>query len=156
MLTNDETHRLAAALNALRPDWPVKSLVTFIDANLRPRTYRETAVALTWVASDPQTETPKRVLENGPWWNATRAQAGTVSVIPTRCPEHRQHRAASCPECAATPVGDPVTGAATVRGALRAAPKYVPPAVKAAEEAKRRYHTTAQRLHDERREARNG
>lgn len=138
MIDHDGTHRLAAMANALRPDWPVKSLVTFIGANLQQRTYREAAIALAWVACDPVTETPKRLLEAGPWWSATRAQAATVSVIPTRCGEHPTRRALDCPECAETASADPTEGAAAVRAALREAPRYVDPAVIAARQAEHR------------------
>lgn len=71
-----EITRLAHATNELRPDWPISSLTTFITRNLSNRAYRDSAVALTWVATDvkldgtPATSTPKRVLENGPWWAA--------------------------------------------------------------------------------------
>lgn len=138
MIDHDGTHRLAAMANALRPDWPVKSLVTFIGANLQQRTYREAAIALAWVACDPVTETPKRLLEAGPWWSATRAQAATVSVIPTRCGEHPTRRALDCPECAETASADPTEGAAAVRAALREAPRYTDPAVIAARQAEHR------------------
>ena len=100
MLSRDDTHRLAAMAGALRPDWPVKSLLTFISTQLADRTYREAAVALTWVATDPETATPRRVLEAGPWWNATRAHAATVSVIPTMCADHPAQKAWRCPDCA--------------------------------------------------------
>lgn len=126
MLSHEEVHRLAAALNSLRPDWPARSIATFIDRELKARTYRETAVALAWVATDPTTETPKRVLEQGPWWLATRAQAATVSVIPTRCGEHPEHRASSCPECTQRS-GDAAAGAELARQAIRAGrARFVP------------------------------
>ena len=99
MISRDETERLAAMANAMRPDWPTKSLVTFISRELTQRTYREAAVALAWIATDPATVTPRRMLEQGPWWLASRAQAATVSVIATRCGEHPAHPAARCPEC---------------------------------------------------------
>ena len=67
-----EIDRLAAATNALRPDWPVQSLRTFITTNLAERSYRDATVALAWVATDPTSRTPKRVLEAGPWWLACR------------------------------------------------------------------------------------
>ena len=99
MISRDETERLAAMANALRPDWPLKSLTTFIVNELTRRTYREVAIALAWIATDPATDTPKRMLEAGPWWNASRAQAATVSVVVTRCGEHPEHPAARCPLC---------------------------------------------------------
>ena len=140
MISRDETERLAAMANALRPDWPVKSLTTFIVNELTRRTYREVAIALAWVATDPATDTPKRMLEAGPWWNASRAQAATVSVVVTRCGEHPEHPAARCPACEEANRGevDHDAGVAAVREALRSAAKYVEPAVKAARAAERR------------------
>jgi len=140
MISRDETERLAAMANALRPDWPLKSLTTFIVNELTRRTYREVAIALAWIATDPATDTPKRMLEAGPWWNASRAQAATVSVVVTRCPEHPEHPAARCPACEEANRGevDHDAGVAAVREALAKAPRYEPPAVKAARAAERR------------------
>jgi len=75
-----EITRLASALNALRPDWPHASLVTFITRELSGRAYRDAAVVLTWVACDPATQTPKRVLERGPWWDALAGGAGVQAT----------------------------------------------------------------------------
>ncbi len=140
MISRDETERLADMANALRPDWPLKSLTTFIVNELTRRTYREVAIALAWVATDPATDTPKRMLEAGPWWNASRAQAATVSVVVTRCGEHPEHPAARCPACEEANRGevDHQAGVAAVRAALREAPRYVEPAVKASRAAERR------------------
>ena len=140
MIDHDGTHRLAAMANALRPDWPVKSLATFIVNELTRRTYREVAIALAWVATDPATDTPKRMLEAGPWWNASRAQAATVSVVVTRCGEHPEHPAARCPACEEANRGevDHQAGVALVKAALAKAPRYVEPAVKASRAAERR------------------
>ena len=139
MISRDETERLAAMANALRPDWPLKSLTTFIVNELTRRTYREVAIALAWIATDPATDTPKRMLEAGPWWNASRAQAATVSVVVTRCPEHPEHPAARCPACdSRRGEVDHDAGVAAVRESLRSAPRYEPPAVKAARAAERR------------------
>lgn len=126
MISRDETERLAAMANALRPDWPLKSLTTFIVNELTRRTYREVAIALAWIATDPATDTPKRMLEAGPWWNASRAQAATVSVVVTRCGEHPAHPAARCPACEEANRGevDHDAGVAAVREALAKAPRY--------------------------------
>lgn len=69
-MNDNETQRIAAAINALRPDWPTQSLATLITSKLGTRTRRDVAVALTWVACDSATRSPARVLEAGPWWNA--------------------------------------------------------------------------------------
>ena len=142
MISRDETERLAAMANALRPDWPLKSLTTFIVNELTRRTYREVAIALAWIATDPATDTPKRMLEAGPWWNASRAQAATVSVVVTRCAVqgHEHLPAARCPACEEANRGevDHEAGVAAVREALAKAPRYVEPAVKASRAAERR------------------
>jgi hypothetical protein len=70
--THDERQRLAAMANALRPDWQASSLYTHLTREHAPRGYRDLAVALAWIACDPDTKTPARLLEPGPWWSATR------------------------------------------------------------------------------------
>lgn len=118
MLSQVEAHRLAAAVNQLRPDWPLASLSTWIRNHLTERAYRDAAVALTWVACDPQTSSPGRVLEAGPWWKATQATVGTVSAITHKCPEHPDQPAWSCKPCADA-IADPAEGLAKVRAALK-------------------------------------
>jgi hypothetical protein len=75
-MNDNETQRIAAAINALRPDWPTQSLATLITSKLGTRTRRDVAVALTWVACDSTSKTPARVLEAGPWWLATNVEGG--------------------------------------------------------------------------------
>jgi len=82
MIDDHDIERLAAALNQLRPDWPTTSLRTFIAKNLATRAKRDVAVALTWVACEPNTASPARVLENGPWWKA----AGVTGELTARHP----------------------------------------------------------------------
>lgn len=123
MIDHDTAERLAHMTHALRPDWPTKSLLTFIRSEMTNHTYREAAISLAWIATDPDTRTPKRVLEQGPWVNATRAEAPTVSVIPTRCGEHPTRLARDCPYCAQTETADEPTREAhleTMRTAIRA------------------------------------
>lgn len=90
-MTENEIRRLAHAVNDLRPDWPISSLTTFISNQLGKRAYRDAAVAMVWVAVDakpdgqPASETPKRVLEAGPWWTAAVVdRADTRSIAPKR------------------------------------------------------------------------
>lgn len=71
MATLHELQRLAAMGNALRPDWAVGSLLTHLQANYGTKPYRDIAVALAWIATDPDTATPARMKEAGPWWAAT-------------------------------------------------------------------------------------
>lgn len=93
-MNTNEIARLAAAVNNLRPGWPTVSLQTFIADNLAQRTYRDAAVALAYVACDPDSRTPKRVLEAGPWWQTgeVRMDVGTRIAIKDRCSKcHHLH-----------------------------------------------------------------
>lgn len=102
MPEQNEIERLAAMGNQLRPEWPVKSLRTFLTTNCAGRTYRDLAVALAWIACDPKTQTPKRLLEAGPWWAATSTERATdFSRYRMTCPEHPQEKAGHCAECIA-------------------------------------------------------
>lgn len=74
-MNQQDIQRLAAATNALRPDWPTKSLITFIANQLGSRATLDATVAMAWIAADPDTKTPARVLTSGPWWSATRPTA---------------------------------------------------------------------------------
>lgn len=108
MLTTGEIDRIAAAANALRPDWPVKSLRTLIADKLAHRTRRDVALALTWVACDSTTVTPARVLESGPWWFGF-AQEVRVPRNPKpdeECPEHIGQFQHSCSGCATENAAD--------------------------------------------------
>jgi hypothetical protein len=78
-MTKTEAERLAAAIHELRPDWPVASLVTYLAGTHAHRAYRDIAVALAYVATDPATRTPKRIEGAGPWWQ--------VAPEPNRTPE---------------------------------------------------------------------
>lgn len=68
-MNETEIHRIAQAINALRPDWPIGSLATFITSKLANRARRDVAVALAWIACESESKTPARVLEAGPWWH---------------------------------------------------------------------------------------
>lgn len=118
MLTKTEAERLAAMGNALRPDWPIASLLTYLTKH-KSRAYRDVAVALAWIATDATTKTPARLDENGPWWKATQADSPTVTVhVRPACPDHPRNQSLGCPECAAQ-VGDADAGLAAVRAAIR-------------------------------------
>lgn len=98
-MNDHETQRIAAALHAARPDWPAASIATLIRKHLADRPRRDVFVALAWVASEPNSATPARVLESGPWWKAAgvegsagkrepfdpNAVCGTCSLRRERC-----------------------------------------------------------------------
>lgn len=66
MLTRTEAERLAQAVHALRPSWPVASLMTFLQKR-KDRAYLDLALELTFVALDPDTKSPARIDVDGPW-----------------------------------------------------------------------------------------
>lgn len=80
----NEIQRLAAMTNALRPDWAIKSLRTFIERNLSGRAYPDCAIALAWVATHTKTDTPRLVLEAGAWWRAASTDNSTAPRPPRR------------------------------------------------------------------------
>ncbi len=106
MMDEWEAERIAAAINALRPDWPRKSIQTLILTKLGHHTRRDICVALAWVACEPNTSTPARVIEAGPWWKAALAESGESRGWrpPKRdqeCRDHAGEHVDSCRMCAA-------------------------------------------------------
>jgi hypothetical protein len=114
MIEKTDAERIAAAVNNLRPDWPIGSLMTLLgNQKIRYRPYRDIAVALTWCAVDSNTRTPGRVLEDGPWWQA----AATNLSKPAHSGTPRNHEmckvdghsgwAGNCPQCRADRLAQP-------------------------------------------------
>lgn len=109
-----EAERIAAAINVLRPDWPTRSLITLLGRpQLASRPRRDVLVALAWVAAEPNTANPGRVLEAGPWWKAAAAGEPTASTrypakagSPDECRTHPGEWANTCRACA----GDRLAG----------------------------------------------
>lgn len=66
MLTRNEGERLARSINALRPDWPMPSLLTFIEKHAH-MPLLDLTLQLTYVACDEKSKTPARMDSHGPW-----------------------------------------------------------------------------------------
>lgn len=66
MLTRTEAERLAASIHAIRDDWPISSIMTFLQRR-KDRPLLPLALQLTYVAWDPDTTTPARIDSPGPW-----------------------------------------------------------------------------------------
>ena len=72
MINKTEAERISAAINMLRPDWPVKQLMTLI-GEIQYWPLRDLTMALAYVATDQHADgswvsnTPYRVKEDGPW-----------------------------------------------------------------------------------------
>lgn len=116
MLSRTEIERLAASAHDLRPDWPISSLVTWLQADHAHRAYRDVAVALAYVATDSDTRTPKRMNETGPWWGVGPAAAGTTDIRFERCqkPGHTSFPAWNCGACRSEEIGNPDPAAPVV------------------------------------------
>lgn len=130
MATPTELARIAALANALRPEWPIRSVLTYLEQNHAARAYRDLAVAMAHVACDPETKTPRRLSESGPWWRATCEP--TMTAIPAatdaRCTVYgHEHYRLPCRGCraealAANPTElTPAVPAVTPRDATHAA-----------------------------------
>lgn len=98
-----EIDRIAAAMNAVRPDWRTSSLVTFLTKHHAGRAYRDLAIAAVAVATDPKTTTPNLLNEHGGWWVAAQAVVGAPSLElrAARCaqPGHTSYLASNCGAC---------------------------------------------------------
>ncbi|MGH3094585.1 MAG: hypothetical protein ACRDMV_01125 [Streptosporangiales bacterium] len=84
-----ELARLAAATAILRPDWPERSIRTYLQTNHTHRGYAELAIALTACAADPASRAPKRLEETDAarWWRAAltaTSQPEAATPQPTR------------------------------------------------------------------------
>jgi hypothetical protein len=99
-MNDHEAQRIAAAMHEARPDWPASSVLTLIHRSLIDKPRRDVFVALAWIASEPNSHTPARVLESGPWWRAAGVDGATrtLETAPTgtRCticgqPQDGQH-----------------------------------------------------------------
>lgn len=80
-MNRDEATRIAAAINALRPDWARAGIFKLLEHEyLHPRSFESATRALVEVALDPRSVKPTRVLEAGPWWDATRPRDQSTST----------------------------------------------------------------------------
>ena len=139
MMTRAQEVAIATAVQQLRPDWDHPGIVAALRAAQAHGTPAEIAAAACRLAGDTNTRTPGRLKDPGAHWKAPAEGGPTVSVVVTRCPEHPEHPAARCPACdSRRGEVDHDAGVAAVREALRSAPRYEPPAVKAARAAERR------------------
>lgn len=99
-MNETERDRIAAAMHQLRPDWPASSLRTLLDRPaLKDRPRRDVAVALVWVACESKSQTPARVLESGPWWQAAGVEGAVDGGAITNGPLDLNE---SCDTCSLT------------------------------------------------------
>lgn len=87
MLTTSEVTRIARSVVAIRPDWQLNDIYTFIDHRLRDKDFHAVAVASAWVAADPLTKKFVRIESSGPWWNLIGQPTLLASV---EIPDHER------------------------------------------------------------------
>lgn len=135
-MNDTERGRLATAISALRPDWPSRSIETFLRRNLNARPLHDAARIMVWIATEPgdapgtyRNDTPRLATENGPWTTALIARAGDEST-PTpigwcslhRCEDSTARPCQLCRQDRAQAVTDPAritTAIAAVRANIR-------------------------------------
>ena len=138
MMTRSQAVAVATAVQQVRPEWDHPGILAALEKAAPLGTPAEVAAAAFRLAGNLQVRTPGMLSQPGAHWRAPAEGGPTVSVVVTRCGEHPEHPAARCPLCEARGEVDHQAGVAAVRAALREAPKYVEPAVKAARAAERR------------------
>ena len=120
-MTKTEAERVAAMAHALRPDWPVKSLMTIL-ADFASTPYQDAATQLAYLATDPTTVTPARFREDGPWRKIAYAARGEEPARSNnmRCHEHPD-QVMPCATCRAEMVPATASQIAGHMAAIRAA-----------------------------------
>ena len=140
MMTRAQGVAIATAVQQVRPEWDHAGILAALERASTLGTPAEVAAAAFRLAGNLQVRTPGMLAQPGAHWSVPTQGGPTVSVVVTRCPEHPEHPAARCPACEEANRGevDHDAGVAAVREALAKAPRYEPPAVKAARAAERR------------------
>jgi hypothetical protein len=102
-----EAEVIAGMANIARPDWPIPSLMTQL-AKYATRPARDVAVAMVWLAMDPDTDSPGRISQHGPWWEAAIPRSQPIAArqpkihdTANQCPHHPGEWRGSCRSCAA-------------------------------------------------------
>ena len=91
-MNRPEAEQIATAITIYRPKWLQTSLVTLLGRH-KHRPARDVALALTWLAFDPETDSPGRLDHDGPWWHVTQvAGIEPASTLPyyDRAPIQRE------------------------------------------------------------------
>ena len=140
MMTRAQGVAIATAVQQVRPEWDHAGILAALEKASTLGTPAEVAAAAFRLAGNLQVRTPGMLAQPGAHWKAPAEGGPTVSVVVTRCGDHPEHPAARCPACEEANRGevDHDAGVAAVREAQAKAPRYEPPAVKAARAAERR------------------
>ena len=82
-----DARRIAETANAIRPDWPVRSVMTIL-AEFRHLDPLDVHLAIIWIAYDPTITSPAILrTTTGPWWRLVReTKAGTPELPKWQAP----------------------------------------------------------------------
>lgn len=121
-MTSDlNRQRIAAAVSMLRPDWPAGSILTVMThPSLDHRPLPDLAVALVRAALDPDTRTPARITQPGPWWD----QPASIGVSADEHPSARP--LASVLTFPRQPLPDPAPYVQRIRASLASRRAHTP------------------------------
>lgn len=77
-----DARRIAETANALRPDWPIRSLMTLL-AEHRNKDALDVHLAVVWIAYDSTIDSPAILrVADGPWWRLTRSTKPGAPTLP--------------------------------------------------------------------------
>ena len=76
-----DARRIAETANALRPDWPIGSLMTLL-AEHRNKDALDVHLAAVWIAYDDTIESPAILRAEGPWWKLRRSTTLGAPTLP--------------------------------------------------------------------------
>lgn len=101
-MEHNQAAMIAESIAAIRPDWLKTSLTTFLKnlpADIQARPLVETHVALLRIAYNRENDTPSKLREPGPWWDAadpTSTESAAPAEVCRTCarPEPACRRAA--------------------------------------------------------------
>ena len=101
MATDHELQVVAAAVAALRDDWPARSVLAHLrrEPGLRDRPYRHLVVAAVAVAVDPASKSPGRLTQSGPWWRAAALSTEDATPDPPHPKCGHGNPAGRCKAC---------------------------------------------------------
>ena len=119
-----ELTRLADIAAAARPDWNHRSIRAFLAKNFATRAYADVAVAIVILAVQPENQTPRLLLDHGPWWQAvgTAFRQQTQTPGPGAEPAcervgHEHELARNCRACRAEALAETEVDAAPMQAA---------------------------------------
>ncbi|MCL1872183.1 MAG: hypothetical protein FWF90_17475 [Promicromonosporaceae bacterium] len=110
MLDQAELNQLAHLVETLRPDWKWTTVYKLLHANHTHRDFRQAAMTLTWIATDPAGIIGN--VKESPWWEVdhtpTHDDEPEYVYKKDRCqkPGHQSYLAQNCGACRSEQIED--------------------------------------------------